>query len=314
MKDTPIRLIERVRENIRSVITGQERNIELLLCAMVCGGHVLMEDVPGVGKTTLATALAKSLGCSFGRIQFTPDVLPSDVTGFTLYDLHSGEKRLVTGAVMNQVVLADEINRTTPKTQSSLLEAMQEGQVTIDGETHPCPAPFFVLATQNPLELTGTYPLPEAQLDRFLMRLSMGYPAMEEELRILDAHRGKEPVKELEPVANAQEILDLQQAAQEIACAPAEAEYIVRIAAATRSSERVRLGVSPRGSIALMKAGMAWALMQGRNYVIPDDIQALAVPVLAHRIQLNRRAQDERDSEAGIVEKIISSLAVPQVS
>ena len=314
MNHAPVSTIEKIRQNINRVLVSREETIELLLCALVCSGHVLLEDVPGVGKTTLASALARSLDCSFGRIQFTPDVLPSDVTGFALYDVHTGEKQVVPGAVMNQIVLADEINRTTPKTQSSLLEAMQERQVTIDGVAYPCPRPFLVLATQNPLELTGTYPLPEAQLDRFLMRLSLGYPTMEEELRILDSHRGEEPLSSLEPVATAQEILQLQEAMNQVTCMPAIQEYIVRIAAATRSQEDIALGVSPRGSIALMRAAMAYALLQGRSYVIPDDVQKLAVPVLAHRIQLMQQADGRETSAAERIQKILRSLPVPHVS
>lgn len=314
MNHAPVSTIEKIRQNINRVLVSREETIELLLCALVCSGHVLLEDVPGVGKTTLASALARSLDCSFGRIQFTPDVLPSDVTGFALYDVHTGEKQVVPGAVMNQIVLADEINRTTPKTQSSLLEAMQERQVTIDGVAYPCPRPFLVLATQNPLELTGTYPLPEAQLDRFLMRLSLGYPTMEEELRILDSHRGEEPLSSLEPVATAQEILQLQEAMNQVTCMPAIQEYIVRIAAATRSQEDIALGVSPRGSIALMRAAMAYALLQGRSYVIPDDVQKLAVPVLAHRIQLVQQADGRETSAAERIQKILRSLPVPHVS
>ena len=246
--------LDDIRSNIRQVIVGKDTVIDHLLISLVCSGHVLIEDMPGLGKTTLASALASSLGCTFKRIQFTPDVLPSDITGFTMFNLKTGEQELHLGSIMNQIVLADEINRTSPKTQSALLEIMQENQVTIDGQTYTAPAPFMVLATQNPVETAGTYPLPEAQLDRFFMRISMGYPTHQEEMNILANHRPQRTAPRLQPVASAQDVIQMQQMLDGIRCAPAVMDYVVSIAEATRSLADVALGISPRGSIALMQA------------------------------------------------------------
>ena len=307
-------LLRDIRSNVEKVIVGKSEVIDLVLIAMICGGHVLIEDVPGLGKTTLVSALAKSLNCSFSRIQFTPDVLPSDVTGFTMYNLKSGEKEVQFGGIMSQIILADEINRTSPKTQSSLLEVMQEGQVTIDGQTYPMPKPFMVLATQNPVELTGTYPLPEAQLDRFIMRISMGYPQKKEEIDILTRHIGGKPIEQLEPVAQGEDILHLQESLREITCAPLLLDYIVSISEKTRDFEDIELGVSPRGSLALMNAAMARAMLTGRGYVIPDDVQRLALPVLGHRIVLSPQARMHNQTVESVLKALIKTVNVPAVS
>jgi len=309
-----IKLVEDVKANIGKVIVGKESQTEELLLALVCGGHVLIEDVPGLGKTTLVTALAKSLSCSYSRIQFTPDLLPSDVTGYTAFSPKTGEREVCFGGLMAQIVLADEINRTSPKTQSALLEAMQEAQLTIDGTTYPLPEPFMVLATQNPVEHTGTYPLPEAQLDRFFLRLSLGYPSHAEEIDVLKRNMRDRPVKELEPVASAEDILALREQRKGIVCADPVLDYILRIAEATRKDERISLGVSPRGCIALMEAAMARAMFEGRDYTLPDDVQKLAVHVLAHRLVLDRRSGLRGESRKGILSGIIRELKVPAVS
>lgn len=309
-----LELISRIKENIMQVFIGKERVIDMVLCALICSGHVLIEDVPGLGKTTLVSALAQSLNCSFRRIQFTPDVLPSDVTGYTAFNMKTGEREVVFGGVMAQVVLADEINRTSPKTQSSLLEAMQEAQVTIDGVSYAVPQPFIVLATQNPVEHVGTYPLPEAQLDRFLFRLEIGYPAREQELCILARHKSARPADAIRPVASAEDILRLRDAHAAILCAGPVMDYIVSIAEATREHSRIALGVSPRGSLALMRAAMAHALLQGRAYVLPDDVQHMAAPVLAHRLVLRPEAVQERCTAQDLIQLILQRVRVPGVS
>lgn len=303
--------LQSIREAVARAVVGKGEAVDLILTALLCGGHVLIEDVPGVGKTTLVRALAAALGLSFRRIQFTPDLTPSDVTGFTLVDLRTGETRRVEGAVMRQLILADEINRTGPKTQSALLEVMQEGQVTVDGETVPVPRPFLVLATQNPLGLAGTYPLPEAQLDRFLLCVHMGYPAPGEEVRILDLARGGTRPEDLPAVTSAQEILEMQRRCREVKTAEAVKQYVVRIAEETRRDRNVSLGASPRASLMLLTASMAWALLHGRDYVLPDDVQRLAVPVLAHRIRLKAQAGYPQRSAEDVVRAIVGSLRVP---
>ena len=303
--------LQSIREVVARAVVGKGEAVDLILTALLCGGHVLIEDVPGVGKTTLVRALAAALGLSFRRIQFTPDLTPSDVTGFTLVDLRTGETRRVEGAVMRQLILADEINRTGPKTQSALLEVMQEGQVTVDGETVPVPRPFLVLATQNPLGLAGTYPLPEAQLDRFLLCVHMGYPAPGEEVRILDLARGGTRPEDLPAVTSAAEILEMQRRCREVKTAEAVKQYVVRIAEETRRDRNVSLGASPRASLMLLTASMAWALLHGRDYVLPDDVQRLAVPVLAHRIRLKAQAGYQQRSAEDIVRAIVGSLRVP---
>ena len=303
--------LQSIREVVARAVVGKGEAVDLILTALLCGGHVLIEDVPGVGKTTLVRALAAALGLSFRRIQFTPDLTPSDVTGFTLVDLRTGETRRVEGAVMRQLILADEINRTGPKTQSALLEVMQEGQVTVDGETVPVPRPFLVLATQNPLGLAGTYPLPEAQLDRFLLCVHMGYPAPGEEVRILDLARGGMRPEDLPAVTSAAEILEMQRRCREVKTAEAVKQYVVRIAEETRRDRSVSLGASPRASLMLLTASMAWALLHGRDYVLPDDVQRLAVPVLAHRIRLKAQAGYQQRSAEDVVRAIVGSLRVP---
>lgn len=303
--------LQSIREAVARAVVGKGEAVDLILTALLCGGHVLIEDVPGVGKTTLVRALAAALGLSFRRIQFTPDLTPSDVTGFTLVDLRTGETRRVEGAVMRQLILADEINRTGPKTQSALLEVMQEGQVTVDGETVPVPRPFLVLATQNPLGLAGTYPLPEAQLDRFLLCVHMGYPAPGEEVRILDLARGGTRPEDLPAVTSAQEILEMQRRCREVKTAEAVKQYVVRIAEETRRDRNVSLGASPRASLMLLTASMAWALLHGRDYVLPDDVQRLAVPVFAHRIRLKAQAGYQQKSAEDVVRAIVGSLRVP---
>jgi MoxR-like ATPases len=307
-------MLQRIKDNIGKVIVGKEKAVDMVLAAIVCGGHVLIEDVPGLGKTTLVSALARSLSLSFKRIQFTPDVLPSDVTGFTSINLKTGEREVSFGGVMAQIVLADEINRTSPKTQSSLLEVMQEGQVTIDGVSYPVPQPFIVLATQNPVEHVGTYPLPEAQLDRFLVKVSVGYPAKNEELDILMRNKGEKPLEKIGAVASAEDILCLRAHHAQMVCAEPVMSYIVSIAEATRSNGKISLGISPRGSLALMNASMAHAMLQGRSFALPDDVQAMAEPVLAHRLVLNLQAVQERETAEALIASILDSIKVPGVS
>lgn len=302
-----------IRHNIQQVIIGKDGVIDLMLISMICSGHVLIEDMPGLGKTTLAAALASSLGCSFRRIQFTPDVLPSDITGFTMFNLKTGEQELHQGSIMNQIVLADEINRTSPKTQSALLEVMQENQVTIDGHTYPAPSPFMVLATQNPVETAGTYPLPEAQLDRFFMRISMGYPTHEEEIRILQNHRSRCRAQKLQPVASAADVLELQRLVDDILCSGAMMEYITSIVESTRSLGEVLMGVSPRGAIALMQASRGCALLGGRTYVLPDDVQRMAFPVLCHRLIMRSHAAVRRQTPENVIDAILRTIPVPAI-
>lgn len=304
-------LLARIRNNIRQVIVGKDDVIDLMLISLLCSGHVLIEDIPGMGKTTLVSALASSLGCTFRRIQFTPDVLPSDITGFTMFNMKTGEQELHPGSVMHQIVLADEINRTSPKTQSALLEVMQENQVTIDGKTYAAPRPFMVLATQNPLEMAGTYPLPEAQLDRFLMCISMGYPSREEEIQILTNHRSEHVAKRLTPVASAEDVLAMQHEAESIGCARSILEYITAISEATRALPQVRIGISPRGSIALMLAAKGCALLDGRSYVLPDDVQRMAYPVLCHRLVLKGNAGLQSHTAESVIRTVLQSLPVP---
>ena len=306
-------LVYSLQQNIRKVMVGKDDVIELMLTALLCRGHILMEDVPGVGKTTLASALARSVSCSFSRIQFTPDVTPSDVTGYTMMNLKTGAMEYKAGSVMSQIVLADEINRTSPKTQSSLLEAMEERQVTVDGTTHQLPQPFMVMATQNPVEFAGTYPLPEAQLDRFLLCVSLGYPTVAEEVDILERYTsaGQSPLSQLQPVCAAQEILRLQSLLPQVYSSPELRQYIAEIAAATRQHPLLSLGVSPRGSIALLKAAQAYALLSGRDYVLPDDVRQLIKPVLSHRIQLTPEARMKAVSPESLLDELTAAVPVP---
>ncbi len=308
----PRRIIQALQENISKVIVGKEEAIEYALIALLCKGHVLIEDVPGVGKTTLASALAKSLDCSFRRIQFTPDLMPSDVTGFTLVNFKTGEMEFKEGAVMSQVILADEINRTSPKTQSALLEVMEEQQVTVDGVTHKLPQPFIVLATQNPGEFVGTYPLPEAQMDRFFLRIAMGYPTIEQEMDVLERYSGTvKPMAVLEPVCAAEDIIALQQMVTTIYCSPEVRSYVATLAAATRQDPALSLGASTRAAIALIHGAQACALLDGRDFILPEDVQHMALPVLSHRVVLNPEARMKGVTAEQVLVKILKNVAVP---
>ncbi len=308
----PRRIIGSLLENVSRVIVGKEEAIEYALIALLCKGHVLIEDVPGVGKTTLASALAKSLDCSFRRIQFTPDLMPSDVTGFTLVNFQTGSMEYKEGAVMSQVVLADEINRTSPKTQSALLEVMEEHQVTVDGVTHPLPQPFMVLATQNPGEFVGTYPLPEAQMDRFFLRISIGYPTIEQEMDVLDRYSGRVlPMEQLRPVCSAEDVIQMQQQVTEIYCSPEVRSYVATIAAATRRDPALRLGASTRAAIALVHGAQACALLDGRDFILPEDVQHMVLPVLCHRLVLQPEARMKGVTAEGVVSNIMKNTAVP---
>lgn len=301
-------IARRLRENIQKVIVGKDEAINLALAAVLCEGHALLEDVPGIGKTTLARALAVSLGCTFRRIQFTPDLLPTDVTGLNWFNQKKQEFEFRPGPVMSQVVLADEINRATPRTQSALLEAMQERQVTIDGVTHPLPRPFLVLATQNPIELEGTFPLPEAQIDRFLLRIAIGYPDEKEEAAILERFRLEDPLAELQAVTTPEEVIALQRERRQVRVEESLRDYIVQVVRATRNNAEIELGASPRATLALYQAAQAWAAIQGRDYVLPDDVKYLAPHVLTHRMILSSQAQlrGRRPQElvAGLLEKV----------
>lgn len=300
-----------LRENIQRVIVGKDDVINLALVAVLCEGHVLLEDVPGIGKTTLARALAVSLGFSFRRIQFTPDLLPSDVTGLSWFNQKTQEFEYRPGPIMSQVVLADEINRATPRTQSALLEAMQERQVTVDGVTRPLPRPFLVLATQNPIELEGTFPLPEAQIDRFILRIAIGYPSELEEATILDRFRLADPLAALQAVTSAEQILDLQEQRRRVRVETSLRDYIVKVARATRKNQEVALGASPRATLALFQASQAWAAIQGRDYVLPDDVKLVAPHVLTHRMMLSSQAQLRGRQPQDLVSDIVDSVPVP---
>ncbi len=308
-----INCLTAIKENIKKVVVGKDDVIDLLLVSLICSGHIIIEDLPGLGKTTLASALAASLGCDFQRIQFTPDVLPSDITGFNIFDINTGKKAFHKGGVHSQIVLADEINRASPKTQSALLEAMQERQVTVDGVTYDLPKPFMILATENPVDTAGTYPLPEAQLDRFLMRINMGYPSFEAELDILRSNRSVVNEVKLESVATAEEILKIQQAVEYVYVADEILKYIIELTSATRNYDGVVMGVSPRGSIALTQASCGLALLEGRNFVIPDDVKRLAPFVLPHRMIMKNRSGAKGTTAADAVKEILNSLRVPKV-
>jgi len=301
----------RIRESVARVIVGKDDVVELMLVALFCEGHILLEDVPGIGKTTLAKSLARGLGCTFRRIQFTPDLLPSDITGVSVYNPESREFEFREGPLFAQIVLADEINRAGPRTQSALLEAMQERQVTVDGRTRFLERPFLVLATQNPIELEGTFPLPEAQLDRFLMRLAIGYPDFEEERTILRRFRVSDPLAELTPVIRSQEALDLAAICREVYVHEAVEDYIVALVRETRKCEDLSLGASPRGSLALYQASQALAALRGRDYVLPDDVQGLVKPVLTHRLIPGARMRLRGASAESILDGIIEKVPVP---
>ena len=297
-------------DNMEKAIVGKTDVIKKVICSMLCGGHVLIEDVPGVGKTQLVSALAKSVNGRFNRIQLTPDIMPSDIVGFSMVNSHTHELEYKEGVAMCNFLLADEINRASPKSQSSLLEIMEEHQISLDGKTHKLPEPFMTLATQNPVETYGTYHLPEAQMDRFLMKLSMGYPDMEEELRIMEGSEFGSPAKSISAVLNVSDITGLQEEVKNVTVARNLREYIVAIAEKSRNSPLVDLGISPRGSIALLKASKAYAFIEGRDFVIPDDILAVSASVLAHRIMLSGKGRAEGNAETAI-KKIIDEVPVP---
>ena len=300
-----------VRQNVGRVIVGKEAVIDLLMVALLCEGHILFEDVPGIGKTTLAKALAKSLGCSFQRIQFTPDLLPSDITGITFYNQKNGEFEFRPGPLLSQIVLADEINRATPRTQSALLEAMEERQISIERETLALPRPFIVIATQNPVELEGTFPLPEAQVDRFLMRLRLDYPTQAEERLILQRFREEQPLEELQAVLSAERLQVLQKLIRRVRVDPGVENYIVELVRATRTHSGVELGVSPRGTLALYRASQAYAAIQGRSYVVPDDVKHMAPYVLSHRMLATSQARLHGRVLEQVIEDVLHIVPVP---
>ena len=306
-------LLAAIRANIQKAIVGHEAAIDYMLISLICRGHVLLEDVPGVGKTTLVAALAKSLACTFSRIQFTPDVMPSDIVGFSLPDLNTGDFRYQPGAVMRNIVLADEINRTSPKTQSALLQVMQERQVTVDGTTYALPEPFMVLATQNPIEFVGTYPLPEAQLDRFMMRITLGYPTPAQEMEILRRYQSANPLESLPAVVTSEQVVALCAAVDAVTSTPALHEYIAALVTATRNDPDLLLGVSPRGGIALLRAACGCALLMGRDYATPDDVQDMAIPVLAHRLVLKQGARLRERTTESILRDILARTPLPKL-
>ncbi len=302
---------QKITDNIQKVIVGKGKIIQLLMVGVLCEGHILLEDVPGTGKTTLARALAASLGCTYRRIQFTPDLLPTDITGLSWFNQKKQEFEFRPGPIMSQVLLADEINRATPRTQSALLEAMQEKQITGDGVTRPLPRPFIVLATQNPVELEGTFPLPEAQIDRFLMRVEIGYPDQQEENQILERFRADDPLTTLEPVTSPEEINELIALRKNVKIEESIRDYIVRISRTTRENQDIQLGASPRASLALYQTAQAWAAIQGRAYVIPDDIKFLAPYVLCHRLIISAQAQLRGRDARQLVSDIVEAVPVP---
>jgi MoxR-like ATPase len=305
------KLCKNILDNISQVIVGKRGPTELLMVALLADGHVLLEDVPGLGKTLIAKSLAKTIGGTFKRIQFTPDLLPADITGFNVYNQQTGQFMFQSGPVMSNVLLADEINRTIPRTQSSLLESMEERQVTVDGMTMPLPHPFFVMATQNPIELEGTFPLPEAQLDRFLIKVDLGYPGKKEEITILDRFQETDPSVELEAVTDPEQVTALQLARKKIRVSPPVKAYIADIVRATRSHSALRLGASPRGSLGLMRTSQALAALRGRDYVLPDDIKELVIPVLVHRLILKEEERLRGGTPEHILEEIIKRTPVP---
>ncbi|TET50076.1 MAG: MoxR family ATPase [Anaerolineales bacterium] len=304
-------LAERVIENVERVIVDKRPAVELAVVGLLSEGHLLVEDVPGVGKTMLARSLARSLDCCFGRIQFTPDMLPSDITGVSIFNQATREFEFRPGPIMAQIVLADEINRATPKTQAALLEAMEERQVTVDGVTHPLPRPFMVLATQNPIEYEGTYPLPEGQLDRFLLRISLGYPSPEGEIEVLDRQQFRHPLEEIESVVSAKEVAQAQEAIRSVHVSPAVKRYIVELVNEIRRHSEVYVGASPRGSLTLYRTGQARAALEARDFVLPDDIKTLALAALAHRVIVSASARLRELSSETIISEILDGLPVP---
>jgi MoxR-like ATPase len=309
-----VKILKNIIDNVENVIVGKRNAIELAVISLICNGHVLIEDVPGVGKTSLVSALAKSINASFRRIQFTPDVLPSDITGFSMYNQKNSEFEYRPGAIMSQIILADEINRTSPKTQASLLEVMEECQVTVDGVTYKMPRPFMVLATQNPVEYLGTYPLPEAQIDRFFMKISIGYPTNSEESYILSKFQFSNPLEKLLPVAESSDIIALQEEIKNVHVDVTLGNYIVDIVSQTRKHPDVTLGSSPRGSLSLFRASQAWAFYNERDYVLPDDIKKMVLPVLSHRLMLKQEAKLKKINPEEILNSIVSRINVPVVS
>jgi MoxR-like ATPase len=307
----PADIFSRIRAEVMTVVVGKEESFEQLLIAVLCRGHALVEDVPGVGKTILARSLAKTLGCRFRRIQFTPDVLPSDVTGSSVYNQQTSDFEFRPGPIFTQVLLADEINRATPRAQSALLEAMEERQVTVDGDTKPLPQPFLVLATQNPIELEGTFPLPEAELDRFLLRVSLGYPDIEEEHDILRRFERDDPFQRIKTVTSPEELLVLQEHRASVDVSDEVVRYLLEVVRSTRTDDRVSLGASPRAALALHRSVQARALLHGRSFVIPDDVKALTGPVLAHRILLTAQARLRGDTPEAIIDSLLRAVAVP---
>jgi MoxR-like ATPase len=304
-------LAERLVANVENVIVGKHEAISLTVTGLLCQGHILIEDVPGTGKTMLAKSLAKSIGCSFNRIQFTPDMLPSDVTGVSIFNQKTNEFEFRPGPIVAQIVLTDEINRATPKTQAALLEAMEEQQLTVDGVTHPLPQPFLVLATQNPIEYEGTFPLPEAQMDRFLMRIHIGYPSNSDEIRMLRSQKLVHPIVDLKQVVDVNELLAAQQAVREVTVSPEIENYIIELVDATRTHGDIYLGASPRGSLALYRTAQARAAIEGRSYVLPDDIKALAVSTLAHRLIVGSAARIREIDARDIVNELLEKLPAP---
>ncbi|MFW5857998.1 MAG: AAA family ATPase [Planctomycetota bacterium] len=304
-------LVNALRQNLQSVIRGKDHEIDYLIAAFLGGGNVLLNDVPGVGKTTLARAIAASITGAFRRVQFTPDLLPADILGGAIYNPREGEFHFRRGPIFAQVLLADEVNRASPRTQSSLLEAMAEGQVSIDGETHPLPQPFWVIATQNPVEYHGTYPLPEAQLDRFAMQLTLGYPPEREELEILTRQNRPHPLEDLQPVGTPDDVLATQAEVRAVHVDEDVARYMLAVVSATRSDERLELGVSPRGSIALYRMSQAWAYVEGRTAVSPDDVKAVAVETLAHRLALETKTKYSGGTRESVVRDLLAGVKVP---
>ncbi|MDP6453909.1 MAG: MoxR family ATPase [SAR202 cluster bacterium] len=298
-------------ENVEKVIVGKSQAVEMAVIALMCGGHALIEDVPGVGKTMLARSIARSAGCEFKRIQFTPDLLPTDVTGVSIYNQSTGDFEFRQGPIISQVVLADEVNRATPKTQSAMLEAMEERQVTVEGITHQVPSPFMVMATQNPVEYEGTFPLPEAQLDRFILLVTLGYPTNEEELAIIEGQQTAHPIDSLEPITNAKEIIELQESVKQIFVDDLIKQYIVTVVEATRDHPDIALGSSPRGSLALFRGAQALALIRDRDFVLPDDVKELTTPVLSHRIIVSAAARMRGIKASDIINNIVNEIPVP---
>ena len=303
--------IELLRSAVKSIVVGKDNVVDLAITAILCGGHILTEDVPGIGKTTLARAISGAMDFSYGRVQFTPDLMPSDVVGLNWFNQQKNAFEFRTGPIFNQIILADEINRATPRTQSALLEAMQEGQVTIDGESKILPAPFIVIATQNPIDMEGTFPLPEAQLDRFMMRISLGYPSALEEELVVSRYNFHDPFDNLDAAINFDTYRTMSESVNLIQVSENIRSYLISLVRATRDSENVRLGASPRGSIALYKASQAYALMSGRDFVIPDDVKLLSEPVLAHRIILSSNASLRGITQQSVIQDVLETISVP---